>query len=101
MVAHGSTFVLRRVKIYGQIIGMVKVQHVWRSAGNLIDATGETIVEVASMATNVSKRVINGARRIGNSWVSHTNKVLARSARGSKRARKGSRRGTRRSRRKN
>lgn len=90
---------------------MVKVQHVWKSAGNLIDATGDTIVEVASMAANVSKRVINGARRIGNSWVSHTDKVLARAAtkraatkraaKGSKRTRKGSRRGTRRSRRKN
>ena len=44
--------------------------------GHIATATGETISEVASTAGNVAKRVINGARKVGSTWVTHTDEVL-------------------------
>ena len=44
--------------------------------GHVATAAGETIREVASTAGNVAKRVINGARKVGSTWVTHTDEVL-------------------------
>jgi hypothetical protein len=44
--------------------------------GHVATAAGETIREVASTAGNVAKRVINGARKVGSTWVTHTDEAL-------------------------
>jgi hypothetical protein len=44
--------------------------------GHVATAAGETLREVASTAGNVAKRVINGARKVGNTWVTHTDEAL-------------------------
>jgi len=55
---------------------MVGLKNIWSPVGHIITATGETVKEVAGTAGNVTKRVINGARKIGNSWVSHSDKIV-------------------------
>jgi hypothetical protein len=44
--------------------------------GHVATAAGETIREVASTAGNVAKRVINGARKVGSTWVTHTDEAF-------------------------
>jgi len=61
--------------------------------GHVATAAGETIHEVASMAGNVAKRVINGARKVGNTWVTHTDEALKGISNVRKNTKKRSRRG--------
>ena len=61
--------------------------------GHVATAAGETLREVASTAGNVAKRVINGARKVGNTWVTHTDEALKGVSNARKNTKKRARRG--------
>lgn len=76
--------------------GYYLTQRVWSPFGHAINATGESIGEVAGTASNIVKRGLHGAKRLGNIWTSHTNmaikNVVSRKKRSSRRNGKATRR---------
>jgi hypothetical protein len=52
------------------------VGRLWGPFGHVLNATGESIGNIAKTAGNVTKRTIKGVRSIGNSWTRHTNMAV-------------------------
>lgn len=78
--------------------GMRIARRVWSPFGHLLNATGNTVGEVAGTASNVVRRGLKGAKRVGNIWTGHTNMAVKNlvSRKGRRANRKGTRRNTRR-----
>lgn len=70
-------------------------QRAWSPFGHLINATGNTVGEVSGTASNVVRRGLKGAKRVGNIWTGHTNMALKNLTRwkGRRANRKSTRRG--------
>lgn len=75
--------------------GYYLARRVWSPFGHLINATGNTVGEVAGTASNVVRRGLTGAKRVGNIWTGHTNMAVKNLVRGKSR-KANMRRGTRR-----
>jgi hypothetical protein len=56
--------------------GMRLARRVWSPFGHLLNATGNTVGEVAGTASNVVRRGLKGAKRVGNIWTGHTNMAI-------------------------
>jgi len=46
---------------------------VWSPVGHILGASGNTVKELANTAGNLTKRTVNGARRVGNIWTNAVN----------------------------
>ena len=79
--------------------GYYLARRLWSPFGHLINATGNTVGEVTGTASNVVRRGLKGAKRVGNIWTGHTNMALKNLVRGKSRKANARRNGTRRNRR--
>lgn len=75
--------------------GLRLTQRVWAPFGHALNATGNSVGEVTGTASNIVRRGLKGAKRLGNIWTRHANmavkNVVSRRRNGA-----GKRRGTRR-----
>lgn len=65
-------------------------QRAWAPFGHAMNATGNSVGEVTGTASNIVRRGLKGAKRLGNIWTGHANMAFKEVV---------SRRGTRRTRR--
>jgi hypothetical protein len=72
--------------------GLRLTQRAWAPFGHAMDATGETVKEVGSVAGNLVRRSLQSVKTLGNIWTKHTNMAIRNVTR---RKRRGSRKGTR------
>jgi hypothetical protein len=56
--------------------GYYLTQRLWSPFGHVINATGNTVGEVAGTAGNIVKRGLTGAKRLGNIWTGHANMAV-------------------------
>lgn len=62
---------------------------VWSPFGYVLGASGNTVKELANTAGNVTKRTVNGARRVGTIWTNAVNSSIKNVTRGGSRKRRG------------
>jgi hypothetical protein len=70
--------------------GLRLTQRVWAPFGHAINATGNSVGEVTGTASNVVRRGLKGAKRLGNIWTRHANMAVKNvvSRRGSRKTRR-------------
>ncbi len=70
--------------------GLRLTQRVWAPFGHAINATGNSVGEVTGTASNIVRRGLKGAKRLGNIWTSHANMAVKNvvSRRGGRRTRR-------------
>lgn len=70
--------------------GLRLTQRVWAPFGHAMNATGNSVGEVTGTASNIVRRGLKGAKRLGNIWTKHANMAVKNvvSRRGSRKTRR-------------